>query len=310
MLPAMRLSRVLVLSLVFLWAGHGMGQALASTASTAAAQWEKLIEANRIAQASRLCTAWIRSSGHEKQVEAQKCLANVALARGSQLSLEGNEVGGGTLGTGYTTEAVDEALVHLNEGIRLAPQDVSLHEGRLHVLEVAGRYDEMAKALDQSITIYKGPGTPNIWLAYAAELAEAGEPTAGLKISEVLLKHYPNNSDVIGNVGAFYDMRKQWDKGLPYLRRAVELNPADAIDSWNLGWALDQTNQIDEADEWMSKSLQLKSDPNDLNERKCLYGQFLATKRNDLPKGCALVRSSCEADNQKVCEKRSAPALH
>src|ERR1700722_1059534 len=108
-------------------------------------QWETLIDQNKPDQASTLCTSWTQSPDLHLQVEAQKCLANVALCKGARTALNGNEVGGGTLGAGYAPEAVDEALKHLNEGIRLAPQDVTIHEGRLHVLEVAQRYDDMDK---------------------------------------------------------------------------------------------------------------------------------------------------------------------
>jgi len=269
-------------------------------------QWGHLIDTKQFAKADKLCTSWMSSPDITKQVEAQKCLANVTLCRGSVLSVNGNEVGGGSIGEGYTPAAADEALKHLNEGIRLAPQDVSIHQGRLHVLEVTGRFDEMAKALDESIGIYSGPGTPDIWLAYAAELGNDGQPTAGLHISEVLYKHYPNNSDVIGNLGAFHDMLKQWDQGLPYLRQAVELNPKDPIDTWNLGWALDHLDQTEEADKWMSKSLQLgdNSETSDLN-RKCLYGKFTVTKLHKKTEGCALVTANCDADDRAVCEAQA-----
>ncbi|HEX5284871.1 MAG TPA: hypothetical protein VFW30_12190 [Bryocella sp.] len=281
------------------------------TESSAAQRWQALIASGKVDAADRLCTAWTTSSELNKKVEAQKCLANVALFKGSHLALNGNEVGGGTLGEGYSNEAVNTALVHLNEGLRLAPQDVSIHQGRLHILEVAGRYDEMDKALEQSINTYKGPGTPDLWLSYAAELANYGQPTAGLHLSEVILKHYPDNPDVVGNLGAFYNMLHQPENGLPYLRRAVELDPDDAIDTWNLGWALVRLDQFDEADKWMARSLDLKSDPQDLRERKCLYGQFLVTKRKNAAKGCPLVRTACEADDQSVCkEDATTPALH
>lgn len=306
MLRALTLSFVLSTSLAFAQNGSS-----ALSSQDAAQQWQALLDSQKIDEADRLCTGWAGSPDLEKRVEAQKCLANIALSRGSRLSLQGNETGGGTLGEGYAPEAVTAALAHLNEGLRMAPQDLTIHQGRLHLLEVAGRYDDMDKALENSIATYKGPGVPAIWLAYAAELGSYGEPTAGLHFSEVLLKHYPNNPDVIGNVGAFYNMLHQTEKGLPYLRRAVELDPADAMDSWNLGWALVRVNQFDEADKWMSRSFDLKTDPQDLRERKCLYGQFLATKRKNEARGCVLVRESCEADDQSVCKGKSgAAALH
>jgi tetratricopeptide (TPR) repeat protein len=272
-----------------------------------AEQWERLIDRHEIGRAKSLCDGWVRSQELQRQIEAQKCLANVALAQGSQLNLSGNEVGGGTLGEGYTRHAVDEALRHLNEGIRLAPQDRSLHQGRLHVLEVSGRFDDMVKALDESATIYTGSDAPQIWLAYAGELSENGEPTAGLRFCEMLDKHYPNNSDIIGNIGAFNNELGNWDKGLPYVRRAVELNPTDPIDTWNLGWSLDHLGQDEEANKWMSKSIELGGQ-SDASQRKCLYGQFLVTKLKKEQDGCALVQANCDEGDRSVCKKAGGTA--
>lgn len=266
------------------------------------AQWQQLIESHDIDGAKSLCGKWLSSANLSEQIEAQKCLANVALAQGSRLSLQGNETGGGTLGEGYSSEAVEEALSHLNQGIRLAPQDRSIHQGRLHVLEVSGRYEEMVKAVDESASLYKGADAPDIWLAYAQELAEGGEPTTGLHFCEVLDKHYPNNSSIIGNIGAFLNMLDQWDQGLPYLRRAVALSPSDAIDTWNLGWSLKFLGRNDEANTWMAKSIQLGGE-SDVSQRKCLYGQFLATKMNKVSEGCALVRSNCGEEDRSACEE-------
>jgi hypothetical protein len=37
----------------------------------------------------------------------------------------GNDTGGGSLGEGYTPEALKAALAHLDKGLELAPQDLS-----------------------------------------------------------------------------------------------------------------------------------------------------------------------------------------
>ncbi len=293
-----------VVILVWLFAATLSAQTMPSPkegATPPAEQWERLLGHQEIAKAKVLCEAWVRAADLERQVEAQKCLANVVLAGGSQLSIQGNEVGGGTLGEGYAPKAVDEALVHLNAGLRLAPQDISLHEGRLHVLEVAGRFDEMVKALDESATIYKGEAAPDAWLAYAAQLGDMGEPSAGLHFCEVLDRHYPNNSNILGNIGAFHNMMKRWDLGLPYERRAVELNPTDPFDTWNLGWSLEHLGQDVEADKWMSKSLQLGWKSEDAEGPRCLYGKFLVTKMKKRSEGCALVQANCEEADRSVC---------
>jgi tetratricopeptide (TPR) repeat protein len=264
-------------------------------------QWTRLMDTGKVAGAKALCAGWVESADLTKRVSAEKCLANVALRRGQQMRLEGNETGGGSLGAGFTTQAVDDALKHLNKGIALAPQDLSLHQGRLHVLEVSRRFAAMLEAIDESATIYTGSDAPDVWLAYSAELADMGEPTAGLKFCEVLDKHYPNNSDIIGNIGAFHSMLNQWDLGLPYVRKAAEMHPTDPIDTWNLGWTLNHLDKLEEADKWLALSLQLDPKATDLPERSCLYGHFLITKRKKVEAGCKMVKANCEAADQDVC---------
>jgi tetratricopeptide (TPR) repeat protein len=267
-------------------------------------QWLRLMDSGQTDKVKDLCAGWAASADLAKQISAEKCLANVALEGGQQLSLQGNEMGGGSLGSGYSAQTIDEALKHLNRGIVLAPQDISLHEGRLHVLEVSGRFDAMLSAIDESATIYTGSDAPDVWLAYASELADMGDPTAGLKFCEVLEKHYPNNSNIIGNIGAFHNMLKQWDLGLPYVRKAAEMHPTDPIDTWNLGWTLDHLGQLEEANKWMALSLQLDPKGANVPERNCLYGKFLVTKMKKVEAGCKTVKANCEAGDQVVCKAR------
>jgi tetratricopeptide (TPR) repeat protein len=266
-------------------------------------EWQRLLDANKITEAKGLCTKWSKSTQLSQRVEAQKCLANVALCKGSILSLTGNDTGGGSLGNGYTPEAVNEALKHLNEGIHLAPQDLSIHQGRLHVLEVAGRFNDMAKALDDSATIYQGKDALEEWLSYAAELADMGQAHAGLEISLVLDKHYPNSHDVIGNIGAFHSMLKEPDQALSFLQKAVEIAPADPIDTWNLGHDYDKLDQIELADKWYTVAIKLDPEGKNLPGRNCLYAEFVETKLKDRDRACKLEKISCEEGRQTACAK-------
>src|SRR5215470_1992692 len=76
------------------------------------AEWTKLIDAGNAEKAKQLCTQFVESKDLGERVEAQKCLANVALCGHDVVMLQGNGSGGGTLSSGYTQEAVDEALLH------------------------------------------------------------------------------------------------------------------------------------------------------------------------------------------------------
>jgi tetratricopeptide (TPR) repeat protein len=265
--------------------------------------WNKLLDAKKSDEARALCVGWTQSKSLAMRVEAEKCLANVELYEGQSISLLGNDAGGGTLGEGYTTEAVDKALVHLNKGIQLAPQDKTIHEGRLHVLEVSGRFAAMIQAVDQSANLYHGADALQLWLNYCPELADMGQARAGLEFSEMLDRHYPNSHDVIGNIGAFYSMLKEFDKALPYNQHAVELAPRDPFDTWNLGWTYNHLGNTDEANKWLSKAIEIDPVGKDAPDRNCLYAEFVEKKLYDTMRACTLEKASCEADRQTACTK-------
>lgn len=263
--------------------------------------WPGLLDHKKVSEAKTLCEQFAASSILAEQVEAQKCLANVALSGNDQMLLEGDDAGGGSLRGSYTPEAVDEALKHLNLGIQLAPQDISIHQGRLHVLEVSGRYGEMIKALDESSAIYKGNDALDAWMAYSGELADLRQYQTGLDFMRVIEKHFPDSPDVIGNIGAFLNLLKRDNEALPYLKRAVDLAPKDPINTWDLARAYDYGDNIALADQWYLKALALMTDPDQLKQSRCLYAEFVERKLNDRPRACKLENESCEAERQTAC---------
>ena len=197
----MRKTVFLAISMLFVW--QCTGQTLSF------ADWFKLIDAHQCDAARELCARFVDSADLKQKTESQKCLANVALCGNSVVLLRGDDIGGGTLSGGYKPEAVDEALAHLNAGIKLSPQDLSIHQGRLHVLEASGRYSDMLTALDDSCTTYQGSGALEAWLAHSAELADLRQYQYALEFMEVLNRYYPDSPDVLGNIGAFLSVLKK-----------------------------------------------------------------------------------------------------
>lgn len=269
--------------------------------------WPKLLDKKDTKAAQALCAGFTLSKNIAQQVEAQKCLANVALCGNDVVLLEGDDAGGGSIRGGYKPEAVDEALVHLNLGLKLAPQDLSIHQGRLHVLEASGRYDDMVKALEESCTVYTGKDALEAWLAYAPELADLRQYETGLEFMKVLDMHYPNSPDIIGNIGAFFSMLKKPTEAIPYLQKAADLAPKDPINAWDLGRAYDYTDQVPLADKWYQKGLSLDADPDRRKESSCLYAVFVEKKLHDRDRACTLEKASCSSDEQTACAP--APAL-
>ncbi len=263
--------------------------------------WTRLFDKGNVQAAKSLCESFVNSKDVSQQAEAQKCLANVALCGHDVVQLEGDEAGGGNIHGSYTPEAVDDALVHLNLGLKLAPQDISIHEGRLHLLEVSGRYSEMIEALDDSCSIYKGKEAPDVWLAYSAELSELRQYDAGLGFMKVLNYHYPNSPEVLGNIGAFLSYLKRDDEAVPYLQKAAEMAPKDPINAWDLGREYDYTGETALADKWYQKGLSLMHDPDQKKESNCLYARFVEKKLNNRSRACSMEKQSCAADTQTAC---------
>ncbi len=265
-------------------------------------RWQDLLESGKCEEARRLCTPWTDSKAAAQQVEGHKCLANVALCGGDDVvTLKGNDQGGGTVESGFKPQAVDEALRQLDLALKLAPQDLSIHQGRLHLLEVSSRYLDMAKALDESCNLYKGAEGVDPWLAYTSELFDDKQFRASLTLLEILNKHYPDSHEVLGNMGAMHMMLSEDEQAIPFLHRAVDLAPNDPIDAWNLGRAYDYGEKIDLANQWYQKSLALEPKSSGDDHRACIYASFVEKKLHDSKRACELQRGNCPANEQTAC---------
>jgi tetratricopeptide (TPR) repeat protein len=269
--------------------------------------WQKLITEKKDPDAARkLCTPFQNSKVVAEQVEAEKCLANVELWGADRVKMEKNDQGTVDIYDEWEPESVDAALAHLNRGLQLAPQDLTIHQGRLHILEISRRYKEMAKALDESCTIYRGKEVPDVWLDYTGELNDQKQYEAALDLSLVLDKHYPNNPDILGNIGAFLDIMMRDAEAIPYLTKAIALAPNDPINTWDLGRAYDYSGQIKDADAWYNKALPLMTDPEQKKGSLCIYAEFVEKKLNNRSRACELQKQNCEAEKQTACAPASA----
>src|SRR5262245_29109189 len=131
------------------------------------AEWMPLIEKSDFAAARSRCESYLNASDTPSRAEAHKCLANIELAGATGLEIQGDRQGG-FIGTSYRAAPAHRAVEHLNQAVLLAPGDLGVHQGRLHVLMLAGLREELARALDESIRLYKGDDALAAWLAYPA----------------------------------------------------------------------------------------------------------------------------------------------
>jgi Flp pilus assembly protein TadD len=277
-----------------------------SAADEAAAQeagksWIALCDQDKTAELPPLCKPWLESPNRLLVAEGHKCLANFELAGARTVRVDGDK-SGGVIAGGYQGPGVDAALMHLDAGIAASPDDLSIHQGRLHVLEASGRSERMSAALEQSLAVYKGPDARADWLAYTFELEEGRQLESGLAFLRVLLKRYPDDHEVVGNMGAFLQELGRTDEALTFLRRAVELAPEDAYDNWNLGHALAKSDPA-AAEVHLRKGL-ARAKADDRASMSCKLGHFLEEKRGNPAEACALEKRGCDKDDHSACKGR------
>lgn len=246
-----------------------------------AAQWRPLASAKRYAEARALCRGWTAPEEPVAlQAEGHKCLAALEAAGKDQAA----------------------ALAHLDRAVLLWPADVSTHQDRLRLAMDAGRFEELSGYLEHSLKTYPGHDGLEHWLVYCSELEEQGQYGAGLKFTRALERKHPKDHRVMANLGAFLALLKREKEALVYAKKAVALEPRDAINLWNLGRLYDLTAQLDSADRSYRKALALEKDAETLAEHRCAYSHFLAEKRNDPAQACRLAKTSCDDDDRAACE--------
>jgi Flp pilus assembly protein TadD len=199
----------------------------------------------------------------------------------------------GPAGGGYDGPAVDRAIDRLTQAIALAPDDLSIHLGRLHVAINSARAGDAPRLLTDSVQRYTGPDATEDWLSAAQELSEQRLNEVGLEYTRVLEKRAPNDHRVVGGVGVFLISLKREDEGLRYLTRAVELAPDDAIDTWNLGRFHDRHGDRKSAEPLYRRAVSLEKDPERHQDMACNVGRFLAGDPATRPEGCALADKAC-----------------
>jgi tetratricopeptide (TPR) repeat protein len=261
-----------------------------------------LVQSERIDEARELCSGWLESRDPTRRAEAHKCLANVEGAAARTIMIEGDDLGGGRIRAGFAGEALDRALAHLDEAIGLAPADLSIHQGRLHLLMSSGQFARTAEALRDSLSSYTGPDALEAWLDYSPRFFQARKLRAGVAFLKVLEARYPDEHRVVANIGAFLSALEEDEEAIRYGEKAVRLNPEDPINNWNLGLMYEYAGDLDAADRQFRRSLALPVAPGQTVAQNCMhYAQFAENKLGDVERACAIHRESCPREAYPVC---------
>lgn len=268
--------------------------------------WRALLAAGKVEDARKLCEENTRSATPRTQADGFKCLANVVLRGKEGVAIRGNESGGGSIETGYADDATTEAVKYLTSGIAVAPQDVTIHQGRLWLLMSARRYDEMMAALEESMNLYKGKDPTGVWVSYSADLMNAGNYRTAIRLLKFLEEKLPADYRVQGNLSAAYAYNKEDDVALGHARQAVALAPKDPINAWNLGRILEYMNRLTEAEQAYVKALALEADSSGGKidpARQCIYAELIVDKLKTPDRLCGSPGAGCAAYADRCVKK-------
>jgi tetratricopeptide (TPR) repeat protein len=261
--------------------------------------WAPLVQARDFEKARTLCEGWLSSGDDATKAEAHKCLANVELgAHGEHALRLGGDDGGGFAAPGYDEAPALRALAHLDAAVRLAPGDLSIHQGRLHVLLLAAMYERMVAALGESDLLYAGQDGLDAWLAFSAELLQRRALKAAESYLLALEKRHRGDHRVARSLAAACGMLKRDGEALSWAQKAVKAAPNDPVDAWTLARVYDQLGRLEKADAAYRKALALQPDA-ERAKGACVVAEFLLTKRKDWRGACALQQQhECE---QSAC---------
>lgn len=273
------------------WPGTGVALLLAATGTPDhASEWQALLQAKDVAAASERCTAWLEAPDLATRAEAHKCLANVEIAAAAgKAKAAASE---GKPEADLVSAALRRAVEHLDAAIELAPGDLTIHQGRLHLLRMAGLLSAMVKALEDSIRRHPAEDWLSAWMAYAREYYEAQRFEQALVLYRVLDRHFPNDHRILSNMGASLVMLKRDDEALACFTQAVKLAPADPVDNWNLARMYDLTGKLDLAEKQYQRALSLKPDEPARMNGTCIFAEFLEKKRMAWERACELQRKA------------------
>jgi tetratricopeptide (TPR) repeat protein len=162
---------------------------------------------------------------------------------------------------------LDSVLVYANGGINRFPRRLDIRFGKIFILGEIGDYNhftqEIIRTIDYSITIKndwlwsdnkKLENPENFMLStvqsYLKQLYDTDDDHLLeniIKIGDTVLKHYPNNIEILSTTAVANLLTKHFDKAIAYLKRAEQLDPKDFIVLNNIAKAYDMTGDKSQA---------------------------------------------------------------
>jgi tetratricopeptide (TPR) repeat protein len=167
---------------------------------------------------------------------------------------------------GANPEAVDDALAHLNEGLRLRPDDLL---PLWYFATVFFNQDKTDAAVEQLHALLAGNAKSVEGHYYLGLVADRqGRTQEAAAQYQDALRGDPNNAEAYHKLGLILVRGGKLDEAAAYFQKAVRLKPTFDMARCNLGVALDLQGKTSQAIAQFEEALRLK--PNDATTHKYL----------------------------------------
>jgi tetratricopeptide (TPR) repeat protein len=113
-----------------------------------------------------------------------------------------------------------EALEAYNKAIEIKPDDHKAWSNKGAALSSSGRHDEALEAFSKSIEIK--PDHQEAWYNKGATLTDLGRYAEGIEAYNKSIEIEPDDYDAWYNLACLYSLKKEKDKALKYLQKAIE----------------------------------------------------------------------------------------
>lgn len=178
---------------------------------------------------------------------------------------------------GDKPEAIDEAMTHLGECLKLRPNDP---------VPLGGFADEFFKSPKPPATIARlrklllvRSDIPGIHFFLGQAADELGETAAAVAEYQAELRENPKNSAAHNKLGLLSEREGNLEAAAAHFRKAIELNPANTAARLNLAIELIQQGNHRQGLTELNELLRI--DPHDASARFCLGFALLSIKRVD-----------------------------
>ncbi len=171
----------------------------------------------------------------------------------------------------WPLKGLDEALRHL-DGIATRDADerkeIDLFKGSL--LRDAGQYQQAYEHYEKMLANY--PNDPDFMYGKALVAERLNRVEEAISIFEYLTSQYPDNAAYLNALGyTLADRTRRYDEAERYVRKALELRPADPAIIDSMGWIYYRQGKLEEALKYLGKAMEMVND----GEVAAHYGEVL-----------------------------------